>query len=368
MAFISKYGVARHVFIPIVKRAVVDFAVGADWTPAAGDVKISKDGGAAANVTNLPVAIVMGNGAIWDFSLTATEMQAAQIVVTVVDAATKAVEDQSFIIETHGNASAQFQVDLADVVRAGMTALPNAAAEAAGGLFTRGAGAGQLNQQANGQLDANVARWLNTAVATPLTAGVPLVDTRQCVRVNTAAAGSASTITLDAGASALDNFYYDMLIVILSGAGVGQARLMGTYAGATKIGAVVPNWTTSPDNTSVFAIIAAGAAELRLWNGSSPNGLIAGRVDSNPGAMQANVLTAAAIATDAITAAKIAADAIGASELAADAVTEIQTAVAAGAVASVIGNVGGNVVGSVGSVVAAVTTTFQIKKNTAGRI
>lgn len=110
--FLSKYGVARHVFIPVVKRGVVDFAVGADWTPAAGDVKISKDGAAAANVTNLPAAIAMGNGAIWDFSLTATEMQAAQVVVTVADAATKAVEDQSLIVETYGNASAQHALDL----------------------------------------------------------------------------------------------------------------------------------------------------------------------------------------------------------------------------------------------------------------
>lgn len=133
-AFLSKYGVARHIYIPVVKRAVVDFAVGADWTPAAGDVKISKDGGAAANVTNLPSAIAMGNGAIWDFSLTATEMQAAQIIVTVADSATKVVEDQSFIIETHGHASAQYQVDLADSVRAGLTALPNAAAGANTGL------------------------------------------------------------------------------------------------------------------------------------------------------------------------------------------------------------------------------------------
>lgn len=66
-------------------------------------------------------------------------------------------------------------VDHQDAVRFGMTSLPNAAAEAAGGLFTRGSGAGQLNQQANGQLDANVARWLNTAAATPATAGVPKV-------------------------------------------------------------------------------------------------------------------------------------------------------------------------------------------------
>jgi hypothetical protein len=120
-AFISKYGVAVHVYIPMIKRGVVDFAVSADWTPAAGDVKISKDGGAAANVTNLPTAITMGNTAMWDFSITATEMQAAKVMVTIADSATKAVEDSMFIIWTHGNASGQYQVDFADSTAFGLS-------------------------------------------------------------------------------------------------------------------------------------------------------------------------------------------------------------------------------------------------------
>lgn len=110
--FTSKYGVARHIFINVPKAGSANHAVGADWTPSAGDVKISKDGGAAANVTNLPTAIAMGNSAIWDFSLTATEMQAAQVNITVADSATKAVDDTGFVIETYGNASAQHAFDL----------------------------------------------------------------------------------------------------------------------------------------------------------------------------------------------------------------------------------------------------------------
>src|SRR5574343_101795 len=45
------------------------------------------------------------------------------------------------------------------------TALPAAAAEAAGGLYTRGTGAGQINQDANGRVDTNVA-----AISTDTTA------------------------------------------------------------------------------------------------------------------------------------------------------------------------------------------------------
>jgi hypothetical protein len=112
MAFLSKYGVARHIYINVPKAGSANHAVSADWTPAAGDVKISKDGGAAANVTNLPVAIAMGNSATWDFSITATEMQAAQINITVSDSATKAVDDTGFVIETYGNASGQHAFDL----------------------------------------------------------------------------------------------------------------------------------------------------------------------------------------------------------------------------------------------------------------
>ena len=55
--------------------------------------------------------------------------------------------------------------DKQDAVRGGRTALPNANAEAAGGLFTRGTGAGQINQPANGQIDANMVDVVAAALA-----------------------------------------------------------------------------------------------------------------------------------------------------------------------------------------------------------
>lgn len=54
--------------------------------------------------------------------------------------------------------------DNSDAVRGGMTALPNANAEAAGGLYTRGSGAGQINQDANGRVDTNLKAAAGTAV------------------------------------------------------------------------------------------------------------------------------------------------------------------------------------------------------------
>ena len=66
-----------------------------------------------------------------------------------------------------------------DAVRLGLTALPNAAAEAAAGLFTRGTGAGQINQATNGQIDINQVRIANTVVPAPNTAGIPDVNVRE---------------------------------------------------------------------------------------------------------------------------------------------------------------------------------------------
>ena len=73
-------------------------------------------------------------------------------------------------------------------------------------------------------------------------------------RGNTAQAGAASTITLDTGASALDDHYNGMAIEILSGTGAGQIRYISDYVGATKVATVSSNWTTNPDATSVFTI------------------------------------------------------------------------------------------------------------------
>jgi hypothetical protein len=55
-----------------------------------------------------------------------------------------------------------------DTVRLGLTALPAVAAEGSGGLYTRGTGAGQINQDANGRIDVNAKAWIGTAIADAL--------------------------------------------------------------------------------------------------------------------------------------------------------------------------------------------------------
>lgn len=115
MEILRKYNTATSIYFPLIDAGAADF----ESTPvtfASGDTQISKDGGTFANTTNNPAH--EGNG-IYSLALTATEMQAALIVVTIIDSATKAWEDQAAIIATYGNASAQHAFDLDDNDRTG---------------------------------------------------------------------------------------------------------------------------------------------------------------------------------------------------------------------------------------------------------
>lgn len=106
-------------------------------------------------------------------------------------------------------------------------------------------------------ISANVTQWNSTSVATPNTAGVPIVDQRSnFMRTNTAQATGNSTtaIKLDASASASTDFYKYHRITVISGTGAPQSALCTGYDGSTKIATVAPAWPTAPDNTSVFVV------------------------------------------------------------------------------------------------------------------
>lgn len=104
-------------------------------------------------------------------------------------------------------------VDANDAIRMGMTALPAAVFGSNGGLSTG------------------------------------------ALRGGTAQAGAASTVTLDAGASATDHLYEGLLVQITSGTGAGQNRMITGYVGATKVATVDRAWAVNPDATSVFELV-----------------------------------------------------------------------------------------------------------------
>lgn len=130
-----KYNTSVDVYFRMIKRGAVDFAVSGDWTPASGDVKVSIDGAAQANTTNLPSNIT---GALWRLTLTAAETVGKIVCVSIIDSATKAVEDQALDFYTYGNASAAVTRDIGATIQ-----------------------------------QADVRQWIGTNVATPTVAGIP---------------------------------------------------------------------------------------------------------------------------------------------------------------------------------------------------
>lgn len=159
--FLRKYGVQTTVDFQLFKTDGIDFKV--DAAHASGDTTVMKDEGAEANTTNG----FTDEGQGYSIVLTATEMEAARVVVYVVDQGTKAWLDTAIVIETYGHASAMHAMDFDDSVRGGLTALPNAAADAAGGLPISDAGGLDLDAKLAATNEITAARmgaltdWIN---------------------------------------------------------------------------------------------------------------------------------------------------------------------------------------------------------------
>lgn len=105
--YLRKYGVETTIDFQLYTPDGVDFKT--DAAHASGDTKIMKDEAAEGNTTNGFV----DEGQGYSITLTATEMQAARVVVYVVDQTSPKVWlDMALTIDTYGNASAQHAFDL----------------------------------------------------------------------------------------------------------------------------------------------------------------------------------------------------------------------------------------------------------------
>lgn len=103
------------------------------------------------------------------------------------------------------------------------------------------------------------------------------------IRKSTAQAGGNTSITLDASASATDDYYVGGMVFLESGTGALQARIITDYVGSTKVCTVDRAWATNPDNTSVFRVFPgslgstsaedAAAVFSRTFDGTKMSGL-----------------------------------------------------------------------------------------------
>lgn len=151
-------------------------------------------------------------------------------------------------------------------------------------VLTGGTGAGQTRfiiDYVGSTRTATIARdWRTTPDNTSTFAIVPEVNLLS-TNEGRAQGGGASTITLNASASAVNDTYNGQTVVLRTGAGQDQARLVVGYNGTTKVATVGEAWATQPDTTTGYMMLHTGRA------------LVSGFVD--------NVLTAAAIAADVTT-------------------------------------------------------------------
>lgn len=106
MALLREYGVATSTLVPVVKVNDTDLADTGDYAYASGDIIVCKDGGTPANISTSPTEVDFSGASVMllEIDLTASEMQAAQVDVIIVDAA---LEHQVIKFETYGHPSAQ---------------------------------------------------------------------------------------------------------------------------------------------------------------------------------------------------------------------------------------------------------------------
>ena len=176
------YNKQQTIYFPMIKAGSTDFAVAADWTPAATDCDLSIDGGTWTQATNT-VAIAVTGAALWKLTLTAAETQGSTIAIAIVDSATKAVEDQAIIGTTQfsGQLEASQGIIIGEVDTATFTATttalegfrlsPNTTEEASADhyngrllLFTSGALLGQMTDITNYELANSKEKLTYTAL------------------------------------------------------------------------------------------------------------------------------------------------------------------------------------------------------------
>lgn len=98
------------------------------------------------------------------------------------------------------------------------------------------------------------------------------------LRSGTAAAGGASSLTLDAGASAVDDYYTGCILRAgASGSAATEARVITDYIGSTKVATVSPAWEVTPGAVA-FDVLLTDVAVASISAAAAGAGLDAAGV------------------------------------------------------------------------------------------
>jgi len=138
--------------------------------------------------------------------------------------------------------------------------------------------------------------------------------------------GSATTIQLNTSANTDDDCYNGQIVYITSGTGQDQVAMIEDYVGATQTATIRTRrtsgqWAVIPDSTSNYFMLPAlvwkiseiqsglatstaqttAQSDLDDIQSRLPAALVGGRMDASVGVMQADTVTAAALAASAVT-------------------------------------------------------------------
>ncbi len=248
----GQYGVAKTVYFTLSSPAATSSDRLVTTAPgtlfAAGDIKVSKDGAAFGNAAN-SVTQVAASNPLYALILSATEMQCEDLVVQIVDQDGPAFRDAFIHVRT------KLKLGLIDV---DASQLSNVSAFKVTGQGT-GHGFEAVGGATGNDIEGVIAKHFQ--------------------RVAVAQANADGTlIVLDASASATNDYYVGSIVMIVSGTGVGQARVITAYNGTTKEATVDTSWATIPTTGSRFVIFGgdrtwslAPSAELSVVPGSTAN-------------------------------------------------------------------------------------------------
>jgi len=203
-------------------------------TLASGDVTVTTDGNAVTNLDTLPD--VDPDGSVFvKVTVSATEMNGDNIAIRFCDAAGDEWCDLGAGIQTSGQSFDAMDTNIDDIetVTAALASL-DAIADAVWDEVLTGA----VHNAAT-----SAGRRLRTA-------GDSLI-----IREETCQAGGGNAeVILDTGASGVDDFYVNDLVLLVAGTGSGQARHIDDYDHASFTCTVNRDWTTNPDETTDYVI------------------------------------------------------------------------------------------------------------------
>jgi hypothetical protein len=119
----------------------------------------------------------------------------------------------------------------------------------------------------NSEMAANVVAVITKTSTTDAKTTPIVLYPRQKVVIHngTAQTGSSNSITLDSGASALDDAYNGMVILGSLDSNL-EVRMITDYVGSTKVAAVTPNWVTTPDSDDTFIIYLPEGVQIPQAN------------------------------------------------------------------------------------------------------